>query len=448
MSDSSFNSEDCSDYNSSDEDFSYELPEKRTNKRTNTKKHMNLRNMKKRIVDYKTDDAINIFFLGNLSFNASLNASPKTSEILKTPEIPKTPETPETPEKIQEENIEIEEFYGPDIFSESQTKELKFTKAFDSLEEMIILGESYDPSFTYNCVINMKRLHNLVEPLKELNNMIGLNDFKQKIIDQIIYLLTTDLNKDEKPMLHTCLYGTPGSGKTECGKILSKIFAASGFLSVGDFKVVKREDLVAEYIGQTAVKTKKLLEEMKGSSILLDEIYSFGSYRGQDYFANEAVNTLNVFLSENYNDFICIIAGYEEDVKTKFFSINQGLERRFPFKYTFKPYSAKELAQIFLKFVTDEGWNHSPGADEKYLTYFFETNKNDFPNYGGDIKTFFDKCKIAHTRKSVFRIDCADNSSQGFSHKKCLCIDDIEEGFSYFLKERNSKKDDYSHIYM
>ena len=105
----------------------------------------------------------------------------------------------------------------------------------------------------------------MVEPLKELNDMIGLQKFKKSMVDQVVYLLTLDLQiKGEKPMLHTCIYGPPGAGKTKISSILAKIYASCGFLSTDQFKVVKREDFVAGYLGQTAIKTKELLENSLG----------------------------------------------------------------------------------------------------------------------------------------------------------------------------------------
>ena len=76
----------------------------------------------------------------------------------------------------------------------TNVKIIKFDKIFETLDELINLGETYDPSFYYICNIDIKKLHHIVEPLKELNHMIGLTKFKKNIIDQIVYILTTDFS--------------------------------------------------------------------------------------------------------------------------------------------------------------------------------------------------------------------------------------------------------------
>lgn len=320
--------------------------------------------------------------------------------------------------------------FGPELPIDKIHVPLKFDKVFETLSELITLGETYDPSIAYDCNLNMHKLYRIVEPMKELNNMIGLEKFKKSIIDQIVYLLTINLTT-EKPMLHTCIYGPPGCGKSQISTILAKIYSSCGVLSGNKFRVVKREDFVAGYLGQTAIKTKKLLESMLGGVLFLDEAYSMGSVENRDYFAKEAIDTLNVFLSENYANFILIIAGYEDDIKQCFFAQNSGLERRFPYRFTIEGYSPKELNCIFRNFVKAENWQLS---DELFLycETLFTKHKDSFPFYGGDVKTFFDKCKIIHTKKLIMLEK---------SLWKILTKKDIKDAFALYLQERPIKKD-------
>ena len=327
-----------------------------------------------------------------------------------------------------------EPVFGPSLPISKTNQSLKFNKTFDTLLELINLGETYDPSIAYECNINIEKLHRIVEPLKELNNMIGLDKFKKSIIDQIVYILTLNLSStDDKPMLHTCIYGPPGCGKTQISTILAKIYSSCGLLSGNKFKVVKREDFVAGYLGQTAIKTKKLLESMIGGVLFLDEAYSMGSLENRDYFAKEAIDTLNVFLSENYANFILIIAGYEKDIKECFFAQNSGLERRFPYRFTIDGYSSSELSSIFFHFVSTNEWKLADGVlNSNYLNEMFNKHMSSFPFYAGDVKTFFDKCKIVHTKKLIF----LDKSQWKILTKK-----DIKEGFDLYLQERPLQKD-------
>lgn len=333
------------------------------------------------------------------------------------------------PEEYSEEESEEEYYddpiYGPELFKEQTNKEIKFTKIFTSLQELIDLGEIYDPSVKYFCNLDMEKVHNMLEPLKELNNMIGLEKFKKSILDQIIFILTS-VDKNSKPMLHTCMYGQPGVGKTAICKILAKLYAASGLLSKGHFKIAKRDDFISKFVGDTALKTKRLLESSIGGVLFIDEVYSFGSAENKDYFAKEAIDTINLFLSEHYGDFVCIVAGYKKQIKSMFFAQNPGLERRFTYKYTLDGYSPKEMSLIFKSFVQKEGWKIHDHTLQK-MTPFFKEYIDAFPYFGGDIKTLFDKCKIIHMRKLVI----LDKK-----YWKTLIYEDIVDGFEVYLDQR------------
>ena len=109
---------------------------------------------------------------------------------------------------------------------------------------------------------------------------------------------------------------------TTLAQIVGELYSNLDILS-GDniFKKVTRDDFVAGYVGQTAIKTKSLLNSCKGGVLFIDEIYSFGSqYKESDSFSKEAIDTLNEYLSANKDDFCCIVAGYEKEVKECFFS--------------------------------------------------------------------------------------------------------------------------------
>jgi len=361
----------------------------------------------------------------------------KLNKTQSLPNLPKTPlnKTPVKEKKVNKEQKKEEPeknegpIFGPNLFRNQKYKSIKFYKPFTKLTELIRLGETYDPSYKYDCNINMKNLHHLVEPLKELNNMIGLTKFKKSIIDHLIFILTS-VDKCSKPMLHTVIYGEPGLGKTHISKILAKIYASCGLLSKGGFKVTKREDYVSGFLGQTALKTKELLESNIGNVVFIDEVYSFGGEGTRDYFAKEAIDTINVFLSENYQDFIMIIAGYEKEVKKYFFSQNP------------EGYNPEEMCLIFKKFIKDEGWNIYYDVSDEKLTNFFRKHKDSFPYYGGDIKTLFDKCKVIHMRKIVML-------DKKFWKK--LSYEDVKEGFDIYLEDREvvkEKNTNHHHMYI
>jgi SpoVK/Ycf46/Vps4 family AAA+-type ATPase len=292
----------------------------------------------------------------------------------------------------------------------------------------------------------MKALHNIKEPLIELNNMIGLTNLKTNIVDQILYF-AQDLHKgcteNAGDFMHTVIYGPPGTGKTEAAKIMGKIYSKLGVLKKGTFKKVTRSDLIAGYLGQTALKTQDVIKEALGGVLFIDEAYALGSSEKRDSFAKECIDTLCESLSDNKDNLMVIIAGYEKELKDCFFSFNQGLESRFTWRFKTDDYSAEDLHNIFIKKVKDNGWN----LDGKIESNWFKKNKEYFKFYGRDIEALFSKCKIAHSK----RVFCLPETE-----KKKLVLKDLDKGLEIYLKnddvksrkdEIESKKQLYNSLY-
>ena len=190
-------------------------------------------------------------------------------------------------------------------------------------------------------------LYRLAPTLSKLNRMIGMGKLKKNIINQVLYYIQ-GLNGYNDGMMHTVIEGPPGTGKTDVARIIGEIYRKLDFLSNDSFVIAKRDDFVAGYLGQTAIKTQKLLENAYGGVLFIDEAYSLGNPEGRDSFAKEALDTLNLFLSEKKHNFICIIAGYKDSLEKSFFNMNNGLKRRFPWKYSIDSYTSKELKKIYL----------------------------------------------------------------------------------------------------
>lgn len=279
--------------------------------------------------------------------------------------------------------------------------------------------------------INYKVLWDILPELEELNNLIGLKDLKETIFYQIIYYLQKLHEKSRDEYLHTVILGSPGTGKTSVAKILGEIYKKLKVLSQdGVFKIAKREDMVGEYLGQTAVKTKKLLESCKGGVLFIDEVYALGpGQKDRDSYSKECIDTLNAFLSENKDNFCCIVAGYEEEVKKCFFSVNAGLERRFQWVHRIKEYSNEDLAHMCIKKIKDIEWNTSITIQE--FTKVIEKNKELFKNFGGDVENLIGKSKLSHAKR-VFSLESSDKFN--------ITIEDIEGAIEYM--KNNKLKDD------
>jgi SpoVK/Ycf46/Vps4 family AAA+-type ATPase len=271
---------------------------------------------------------------------------------------------------------------------------------FDNLSDVINVAENYKNSrkkrkigyslrnskndepdaIEYNGDLN--RLSYCIGPLKKLNKLIGMDSVKKNIIDQILFY-SQKLNTNE--MMHICLTGPPGVGKTTLGKILAELYCSMGFLETDNFNVVTSGDLIAGYVGQTAIKTKKVLTRSIGGVLFLDEAYAIGAGDSESIgFSKECADTINAFLSENTSNFIMIIAGYKEELERCFFSLNKGLKRRFPWTYEIKNYSTLNLKDIFLYQIKENGWELEDSVTNEEIETLFKENALIFNNNGGD----------------------------------------------------------------
>jgi hypothetical protein len=307
---------------------------------------------------------------------------------------------------------------------------INIDEKIDTITDILNIIDKYqnDDAIKYN--INMKALHNIKEPLQELNNMIGINDLKNNIVDQILYFIQElHKNKDSSgEFLHTVISGPPGTGKTEIAKIMGKIYSKIGVLSKGTFKKVTRSDLVAGYLGQTALKTKDVINDALGGVLFIDEAYSLGNPEKRDSFSKECIDTLCESLSDNKDNLMVIIAGYEKELKECFFNYNQGLDSRFTWRFKTDDYTHEDLYKIFLKKVKDIGWEID--RESNIHSDWFKKNKEYLRFYGRDIETLLSKIKICHSR----RVFCKPESE-----KKRLNTVDLDKGLELYLKNDDIK---------
>ena len=324
-------------------------------------------------------------------------------------------------EKKIEENLDKEP-----VFEVEKTL-VNIDVEINSIDDLLALIDKYkiEPTIKYN--INMTALHNIKEPLIELNNMIGMADLKNNITDQILYFVQ-ELYKSKDnsgDFMHTVIYGPPGTGKTEIAKIMGKIYSKIGILSKGTFRKVTRADLVSGYLGQTALKTRDVIKDCLGGVLFIDEAYALGNNEKKDSFSKECIDTLCEALSDNKNNLMVIIAGYENELKECFFNYNQGLDSRFTWRFSTDEYKANELFKIFLKKVSDIEWVI---ADIK--VEWFKKNMDYFKFFGRDMETLLAKTKISHSK----RVFCKPENE-----KKKLILADLNKGFEMYLKNNDVK---------
>ena len=294
----------------------------------------------------------------------------------------------------------------------------------NSISDLIEIGKTI--KFYKNIDIIM--LWKIVPYLEELDNMIGMHSLKDTIFLQIIYYLQgMHLHNKNEEYLHTMIFGEPGCGKTSVARIIGKIYQSIGVLSPdGTFTVAYRDDFIAGYLGQTAIKTRKLLESCIGGVLFVDEVYSLCPRKSdRDSFSDETIETITAFLSEHKNDFCFIGAGYEDDIINRFFAKNKGLSRRFQWIHKIGNYNASELADIMIKMISDMKWKTS--LDKNEIVNILKGDIKLFKNTGGDIEIFLSKCKMIHAKR-VFTLDK--------EHKFILTKKDLEETLKVFKKSK------------
>jgi len=305
-----------------------------------------------------------------------------------------------------------------------------------SLDDLISVAET---SKWYKNINNIM-LWDILPHLKQLQNMIGMKSVKETIFFQVLYYLQgLHLRNTEGDYLHTIISGPPGCGKTTVSKILANIYQSMGILSHGGnrLKIVSREDFVGEYLGSTAVKTKKLLNSCLGGVLFVDELYSLGpGQKDRDSFSKEAIDTINLFLSEHKNDFCFIGAGYKEEIEKCFFSVNQGLKRRFQWYHNIEPYSNEDLVSIFKKMIKEINWEIN--ITDEVLKKKFNDNKEFLPDGGGSCENLLSKIKVCHS----IRIFGKDVNEKFKINEK-----DIDEAFKLLKNNNINKKEKITYDY-
>lgn len=275
----------------------------------------------------------------------------------------------------------------------------------------------------------------LVKPLQSLVSLVGMEEVKKSLLDQMLYFIQ-GFHEGRLDMLHTVIEGPPGVGKTRLAEVIACIYQAMGVLDSSNVVAARRSDLIGKYLGHTADKTQKLIDQCKGGVLLIDEAYSLGDREGHDSFSKECIDTLNQNLTEAR--FMCIIAGYKDALQQCFFSQNEGLARRFVFRFRIKQYSAEQLRLIFLRLVEEAGWKVKEPTGDNLPPGFFTANYSKFPHFGGDMETLLFNVKMCHSRRFFHE------KKEREKEKKSLTHDDLSEGFKAYTLHRAIREDERS----
>ena len=219
--------------------------------------------------------------------------------------------------------------------------------------------------------------------LAELDSYIGLGAVKEEVHNLInmvqVYKLRREHDLPTTDMsLHMVFTGNPGTGKTMMARMMARIYRSLDILSKGQLVEVDRSGLVAGYVGQTALKTQKVIEKAMGGVLFIDEAYALNG-KSENDFGQEAIDTILKAMEDHRDDLVVIVAGYT-DLMEKFIHSNPGLESRFNRFLLFEDYSPDEMLAIFKMQCKKGCYQLAEGTEELVRDYINEEN--------GDPETF------------------------------------------------------------
>jgi len=267
----------------------------------------------------------------------------------------------------------------------------------------------------------------LEEAMAELNELVGL-DVVKKDVDSLVNLVKVRAMRRERGLkcpdmsFHLVFSGNPGTGKTTVARIISKIYCALGLLSKGHLVEVDRSGLVAGYVGQTAIKTQEVIQKALGGVLFIDEAYALSPENTDKDFGQEAINTILKAMEDHRDDFVVIVAGYD-DLMPRFIDSNPGLKSRFNKYLYFADYDGDQLYAIFEGRVQRNDYKLSEeaaAAVKEHLRELYEERDDNFGN-GRDVRNLFEKI-IAHQAN---RLASAKNPT--VEELQTITLEDLKE---------------------
>jgi stage V sporulation protein K len=253
-----------------------------------------------------------------------------------------------------------------EIISSNKVMDLLISGAITPADAFSMLRQMEEPRNISSKTNDEEKLEDI---MKELDELIGLTKIKQLVKELRAFVEIQKKRQEERlltepQVLHMIFKGNPGTGKTTVARLLGKMFKHMKILQKGHTVEVERADLVGEYIGHTAQKTREQIRRALGGILFIDEAYSLAR-GGEKDFGKEAIDTLVKTMEDHKDDLIVILAGYKDEME-RFLQINPGIRSRFPIKIDFSDYSIEELIQIAKMMGEKREYKFSQDAISKF----------------------------------------------------------------------------------
>ncbi|MDQ6598112.1 AAA family ATPase [Bacillus salipaludis] len=253
------------------------------------------------------------------------------------------------------------------LINETGYKDLKLLTAQDF---GIAAKKPFDIDASFNKIIGLENVKNFVRTLQK---QILANQKRRDV----------GIVTEQSQTLNLVFSGNPGTGKTTMARLLAEMLKSMGLLKQGHLVEVGRQDLVSEYMGQTAVKTTEVLEKSLGGVLFIDEVYSLNEEGVQGGgFGKEAIDTIVRFIENYREDLVVVLAGYTEDME-RFMKVNPGLSSRFPLKIEFPDYTPEQLAEMTELLSNNKGFFLASDVNVRLIDFYNQRQilgKNDSGN--------------------------------------------------------------------
>ena len=227
------------------------------------------------------------------------------------------------------------------------------------------------PARTVGEVLAQSQVESVLDELGR--DLVGLVPVKQRIADIAALLVIDRLRAQhglqaQAPSLHMCFTGNPGTGKTTVALRMAQILHRLGYVRKGHVVSVTRDDLVGQYIGHTAPKTKEVLKKAIGGVLFIDEAYYLYRPENERDYGQEAIEILLQVMENQRDDLVVILAGYKDRMDT-FFQSNPGMRSRIAHHLDFPDYSRDELLLIGDRMLAESHYHFAPGARDTFDAY-------------------------------------------------------------------------------
>lgn len=282
-----------------------------------------------------------------------------------------------------------------DYITETYPKtEDSFTTYVDNLYKYISFNKD---------VPEVEKMKSIDEVFEELNELVGLEKVKASLHDLVDLITLKNKTKDELKInnvnLHMVFLGNPGTGKTTVARMIGSILYNLKYIKQNKLIEVSSKDLVAEYVGQTAVKTMNVVEKAMGGILFIDEAYALADKNGENSYNGECIATLIKAMEDYRDNLVVIFAGYTKEMQD-FLDSNSGIVSRIGYTLEFDDYTNEELIEIFKGMVKKSGFSLDEDAIEVVNDLI---NKNrDTKNFGNArfVRNMFEKTVINHAKNT------------------------------------------------